>query len=52
VAETALTLCGPEGAAADGTAAGPVHDFLLTRCSTPPPTRAPGSTSGLILGTA
>jgi hypothetical protein len=32
VAETALTLCGPDGAAADGTAAGPVHEFLITRC--------------------
>jgi 3-oxochol-4-en-24-oyl-CoA dehydrogenase len=32
VAETALTLCGPEGAADDGAAAAPVHEFLLTRC--------------------
>jgi alkylation response protein AidB-like acyl-CoA dehydrogenase len=32
VAETALTLCGEQGAAADGAAAGPVHEFLLTRC--------------------
>ncbi len=32
VAETALALCGPEGAAADGAAAGAVHEFLLTRC--------------------
>ncbi len=32
VAETALTLCGPEGAAADGAAADAVHEFLLTRC--------------------
>jgi alkylation response protein AidB-like acyl-CoA dehydrogenase len=29
VAEAALVRCGPDGAAAD---AGPVHDFLLTRC--------------------
>ena len=32
VAETALALCGPEGAAADGAGAGPVHEFLLSRC--------------------
>ncbi len=32
VAETALTLCGPGGAAADGDAASAVHEFLLTRC--------------------
>jgi 3-oxochol-4-en-24-oyl-CoA dehydrogenase len=32
VAETMLTLCGPEGAAADGSAADPVQEFLLTRC--------------------
>jgi 3-oxochol-4-en-24-oyl-CoA dehydrogenase len=32
VAETALTLCGQDGAADDGAAAGPVHEFLLTRC--------------------
>jgi len=32
VAETALTLCGPQGAAADGAAAQAVHQFLLTRC--------------------
>jgi hypothetical protein len=32
VAETALTLCGLEGAAADGAGAGPVQQFLLTRC--------------------
>jgi hypothetical protein len=32
VAETALTLCGPEGAAADGAAADAAHEFLLTRC--------------------
>lgn len=32
VAETALTLCGPNGAAADGASAEPVHHFLLTRC--------------------
>jgi alkylation response protein AidB-like acyl-CoA dehydrogenase len=32
VAETALTLCGPDGAAADGAAADAVHEFLLTRC--------------------
>jgi 3-oxochol-4-en-24-oyl-CoA dehydrogenase len=31
-AETALTLCGPGGAAADGDAADAVHEFLLTRC--------------------
>ena len=32
VAETALTLCGPDGAANDGTAADAVYEFLLTRC--------------------
>lgn len=32
VAETALVLCGPAGAAADGASAEPVHLFLLTRC--------------------
>jgi alkylation response protein AidB-like acyl-CoA dehydrogenase len=32
VAEAVLTLCGPEGAAADGSAADPVQEFLLTRC--------------------
>jgi alkylation response protein AidB-like acyl-CoA dehydrogenase len=32
LAETALSLCGVQGAAADGRAAGPVYDFLLTRC--------------------
>jgi hypothetical protein len=32
VAETALALCGPEGAASDGTAAEPVYEFLLSRC--------------------
>jgi alkylation response protein AidB-like acyl-CoA dehydrogenase len=32
VAETALVLCGPDGAAADGAAADAVHEFLLTRC--------------------
>ncbi|WP_243788066.1 acyl-CoA dehydrogenase [Saccharopolyspora gloriosae] len=32
VAETALDLLGPEGAAADGTAADPAREFLLTRC--------------------
>ena len=32
VAETALTLCGPAGAASDGPAAGAVHAFLLSRC--------------------
>ena len=32
LAETALTLCGPEGAASDGPAAGAVHEFLLSRC--------------------
>ncbi len=32
VAETALTLCGTGGAAADGHAAGAVHEFLLSRC--------------------
>ena len=32
VAEAALTLSGPDGAAADGPAAAAVHEFLLTRC--------------------
>jgi alkylation response protein AidB-like acyl-CoA dehydrogenase len=32
VAETALSMCGIEGAAADGAAADRVHEFLLTRC--------------------
>jgi alkylation response protein AidB-like acyl-CoA dehydrogenase len=32
VAEAALVLCGPGGAAADGAAADRVHEFLLTRC--------------------
>ena len=32
VAETALTLCGAGGAAADGAAEAAVHEFLLTRC--------------------
>jgi 3-oxochol-4-en-24-oyl-CoA dehydrogenase len=32
VAETALTLCGVSGAAADGHAAAAVQEFLLTRC--------------------
>jgi 3-oxochol-4-en-24-oyl-CoA dehydrogenase len=32
VAEAALALCGPDGAAADGPAAQAVHEFLLTRC--------------------
>ncbi|HEY2130611.1 MAG TPA: acyl-CoA dehydrogenase [Streptosporangiaceae bacterium] len=32
VAEAALTLCGPDGAATDGAAADAVHEFLLTRC--------------------
>jgi alkylation response protein AidB-like acyl-CoA dehydrogenase len=32
VAETALTLCGPDGAASDGPAADAVHGFLLSRC--------------------
>jgi hypothetical protein len=32
VAEAALALCGPEGAAADGAGAAPVHEFLLSRC--------------------
>jgi 3-oxochol-4-en-24-oyl-CoA dehydrogenase len=32
VAETALTLCGPDGAAGDGPAADAVHEFLLSRC--------------------
>ena len=32
VAETALMLTGPDGAAADGPAADPVAAFLLTRC--------------------
>jgi hypothetical protein len=31
-AEAALELAGPDGAAADGAAAGLVHEFLLTRC--------------------
>jgi 3-oxochol-4-en-24-oyl-CoA dehydrogenase len=31
-AEAALELAGPGGAAADGAAAGLVHEFLLTRC--------------------
>jgi 3-oxochol-4-en-24-oyl-CoA dehydrogenase len=32
VAETALVLCGPDGAASDGPAADAVHAFLLSRC--------------------
>ena len=32
VAETALVLCGPDGAASDGPAAGAVYAFLLSRC--------------------
>jgi alkylation response protein AidB-like acyl-CoA dehydrogenase len=32
VAETTLTLCGPDGAATDGPAADAVHEFLLSRC--------------------
>jgi alkylation response protein AidB-like acyl-CoA dehydrogenase len=32
VAETALTLCGPDGAASDGPAADAVYGFLLSRC--------------------
>ena len=32
VAETALTLCGPAGAASDGAAEAAVHEFLITRC--------------------
>ena len=32
VAETALLLCGADGAAADGVAEAAVHEFLLTRC--------------------
>ena len=32
VAEAALTLCGPDGAAADGAAADAADGFLLTRC--------------------
>jgi alkylation response protein AidB-like acyl-CoA dehydrogenase len=32
VAETALVLCGPDGAASDGPAAAAVHAFLLSRC--------------------
>jgi len=32
VAETALTLCGADGAAADGAGADAVHQFLLSRC--------------------
>jgi hypothetical protein len=31
-AEAALEFCGPDGAAADGTSAGAVQEFLLTRC--------------------
>ncbi len=31
-AEATLTLCGPDGAAEDGAAADPVHEFLLSRC--------------------
>ncbi|MDM4719426.1 acyl-CoA dehydrogenase [Micromonospora sp. WMMA1363] len=32
VAETALSVCGSDGAAADGTSVEPVYQFLLTRC--------------------
>jgi alkylation response protein AidB-like acyl-CoA dehydrogenase len=32
VAEMALTLAGPDGAAADGASAALVHEFLLSRC--------------------
>ena len=32
VAEAALTLSGPDGAAADAATGGVVHEFLLTRC--------------------
>jgi 3-oxochol-4-en-24-oyl-CoA dehydrogenase len=32
VAESALMLCGTQGSAADGAAAGAVHQFLLSRC--------------------
>jgi 3-oxochol-4-en-24-oyl-CoA dehydrogenase len=32
LAETALSLCGSQGAAEDGAAAGAVQQFLLTRC--------------------
>jgi hypothetical protein len=32
VAETALVLCGPDGAASDGPAADAVHAFLISRC--------------------
>jgi alkylation response protein AidB-like acyl-CoA dehydrogenase len=32
VADTTLTLCGPDGAATDGPAADAVHEFLLSRC--------------------
>jgi 3-oxochol-4-en-24-oyl-CoA dehydrogenase len=32
VAEAALTLSGPDGAASDAATADPVHEFLLTRC--------------------
>jgi hypothetical protein len=32
VAEAALTLAGPDGAAADGESAALVHEFLLSRC--------------------
>ncbi|RCW44574.1 hypothetical protein DFQ14_104163 [Halopolyspora algeriensis] len=31
-AEAALELLGPDGAAVDGAAAGPAHEFLLSRC--------------------
>ena len=32
LAETALDLLGPDGAAADGAAAEASHEFLLSRC--------------------
>jgi len=32
VAETALVLCGPDGAASDGPAAAAVYACLLSRC--------------------
>ena len=32
VAETALVLCGPDGAASDGAAGDAVYAFLLSRC--------------------
>jgi 3-oxochol-4-en-24-oyl-CoA dehydrogenase len=32
VAEAALLWCGPDGSTVDGDSAGPVHEFLLSRC--------------------